>query len=196
MFFFAVLHNNSCLLRNGFSLQILMCLLQLVCLCGGGTAYITRYVNSHTGVNNLACLEGSIPCATLAYALEDLHNDTTVLLDNDVMSHPNITTIQDGPISNITISSSRGSTLINCSEEGGFAFISVDGLSITNVEFHNCGALRNSTSYNAHGDPLTYTVSLYIPLQLHRCVSGLHHCQQLTRGGSGDAGCDRQCRNH
>ena len=125
-------------------------------------AYTTRHVNSHTGVNNFTCLEGSIPCATLAYALEDLHDDTTVLLENDVVSHPNITTVQDGPISNISISSSRGSTLINCSEEGGFAFINVDGLSITNVEFHNCGALRNSTSYNAHGDPLAYTVSLYL----------------------------------
>ena len=125
-------------------------------------AYTTRHVNSHTGVNNFTCLEGSIPCATLAYALEDLYDDTTVLLENDVVSHPNVTTVQDGPISNISISSSRGSTLINCSEEGGFAFINVDGLSITNVEFHNCGALRNSTSYNAHGDPLAYTVSLYL----------------------------------
>ena len=124
--------------------------------------FVLCHVNRHTGVNNLTCLEGSIPCATLAYALEDLHDDTAVLLDNDVVSHPNVTTVQDGPISNISISSSHGSTLINCSEEGGFVFINVDGLSITNVEFHNCGALRNSTSYNTHGDPLAYSVSLYL----------------------------------
>ena len=164
MFFFAVLYNSSCLLRNCFSLCRYLCVFCSWCVCVvvGQPIYTTCHVNTHTGVNNVACLEGSIPCATLAYALEDLDDNTTVFLDNDVMSHPNITTIQDGPISNFTISSSRGSTLINCSEEGGFVFINVDGLSITNTEFHNCGALRNSTSYNAHGDPLTYTVSLYL----------------------------------
>ena len=140
-----------------------MVLLQLVCLCGGGMAYTTRHVNGDTGVDNSTCLGGSLPCATLAYALEDLQSDTSVLLDDQVLSHPNITTVQGNTtISNITISSSHGSTIINCSEEGGFAFINLDALTISNVEFHNCGALRDSTSYNADGDPLTYTVSLYL----------------------------------
>ena len=137
-------------------------LLQLVCLLGGGTAYTERHVNRDTGVDNSTCWEGSIPCATLAYALEDLHSDTTVLLDNEVVSHPNITTVQGGPISNITVSGYHGNTVIDCSDEGGFAFINVDGLTISNVNFHNCGAIRNSTSYNARGVPITYTVSLYL----------------------------------
>ena len=145
------------------SLQVpLLVLLQLVCLLGGETAYTERHVNSDTGVDNSTCWEGSIPCATLAYALEDLHNDTTVLLDNEVVSHPNITTVQGGPVSNITVSGYHGNTVIDCSDEGGFAFINVDGLTISNVNFHNCGAIRNSTSYNGSGEPITYTVSLYL----------------------------------
>ena len=136
-------------------------LLQLICLWGGGTANITLHVNKDNGTDNSTCRDGSVPCATLAYALEDLDSDTTVLLDNEVTSHFNITTVQ-GPISNITLSSSRGKSVINCSEEAGLAFINVSSLAISNVKLHNCGAWRDSTSYNALGDPVTYSVALYL----------------------------------
>ena len=137
-------------------------LLQLVCLLGGGTAYTERHVNSDTGVDNSTCWEGSTPCATLAYALEDLHSDTTVLLDNEVVSHPNITTVQGGPISNITISGYHGNTVIDCSEKGGFAFINVSELTITSVEFHGCGVQRNSTCYDPLGRSIPYMMALYL----------------------------------
>ena len=126
-------------------------------------AYTTRHVNGDTGVDNSTCLEGSLPCATLAYALEDLQSDTSVLLDDQVLSHSNITTVQGNTtISNITISSSHGSTIINCSEEGGFAFMNVSELTITNVEFHGCGVERNSTCYDHLGRSEPYMVSLYL----------------------------------
>ena len=113
------------------------------------------------GNNNATCWKGNIPCATLAYALEELDSDTTVLLDNEVLNHLNTTTIQ-GPICNITISSVHGNTLINCSKEGGFAFINVSELTIANVEFHACGALHNSTSYDVLGRSMPYMMSLYL----------------------------------
>ena len=69
-----------------------------------------------------------------------------------------------GPISNITINSSQGNTgtIVYCFEDGGFAFVNVSGLAISNVELHKCGVPRNSTSYNPSGNPITYTVSLYL----------------------------------
>ena len=119
----------------------------------------------YNGTDNSTCRNGSVPCATLAYALEELDSDTMVLLDNEVTSHFNITTVQ-GPISNITLSSSHGKSVINCSEEGGFAFINVTELTIVNVELRGCGVPRNSTSYDRYGRSTPYSMSLY----LYNCI--------------------------
>ena len=136
--------------------------LQLFCLWSAGSAYTTLHVNWDTGVDNSTCRKGSIPCATLAYALADLHSDTAVHLDNKNVTHRNVTIIQSEPISNITINGTHGNTVIDCFESGAFAFINVSELTIANVEFRGCGVLQNSTCYDAIGRSTSYVMALYL----------------------------------
>ena len=130
---------------------------------GFRAAYTVRSVNWLTGHDNSTCWKGTIPCKNLAYALEELHNNTVVLLELGYVSHSSTSTVQ-GPISNITVKSSHSNvtTVINCFEHGGFAFTKVSELIIANVEFHGCGALHNSTSYDESGESTPYMMSLYL----------------------------------
>ena len=133
---------------------------------------VSRHVDNVNGNDSIACHEGVLPCATLHYALTELENNTAVILDV-----PSVVHLSDSyvfGIRNLSILSSLNSSVIDCKARGGFAFIEITELTLTNVHFTNCSAIRNSTSYNSNGDRIDYLVAVYMYLCKHVTMDSIH----------------------
>ena len=110
------------------------------------------------------CLNGSVPCLTLTYALlTDLQSDTCVLVSGGIQTH------SDSPpraVSNVfnlaIIGEGQHGTTVVCENSSGLAFINVTGLNISNLSFVNCEAERNSTTYYDDNEmPEVFLVGIY-----------------------------------
>ena len=133
---------------------------------------VSRHVDNVNGNNNATCLQGVLPCATLHYALTELENNTAVILDV-----PSVVHLSDSyvfGIRNLSILSSLNSSVIDCKASGGFAFHEITELTLMNVHFTNCSAIRNSTSYNRNGDRIDYLVAVYMYLCKHVTMDSIH----------------------
>ena len=110
------------------------------------------YVDANRGINNSSCWNGGqmLPCQNLSLAFEGLReeNCTTVFIENGTYTlYPNhaLTTFQW--MEDITIEAhSPGEVEIYCEPGAGLAFIYSNNVSISNIEFKRCAALRTSTS--------------------------------------------------
>ena len=114
-------------------------------------------VDNEIGVDNSSCLIDEIPCLTLDYVFSNLshcHDNSTsinIFLDG-IFNFTLNSTVTDGLFKNCSAINITGvsidNTSIVCGVDAGFAFQNIPQVKIANINFTNCGALRNSTSVN------------------------------------------------
>ena len=124
---------------------------------------LVRTVNSQYGNDSEQCLQGKISCQTLHYALTDLVNEVEIVITTPNLTHSKSSIVSQ--VSYLTISSNVSAT-VYCNNSG-ISFNRVNHLNITNINFYNCSACHNSTSYMNHAKggavyPVFYLVGLYI----------------------------------
>ena len=103
-------------------------------------------VSQHDGFNKTACLNGSIPCRTLDYALQHVTNSTLVRVRSAKSSY-NLT-------QNFTFKNVQGFGLVGeqelvsvkCERRGSLSFENSEDINITRIVLDGCGGLHASTS--------------------------------------------------
>ncbi|KAL5497181.1 hypothetical protein EMCRGX_G013606 [Ephydatia muelleri] len=172
-----------------FSLQRLDLLFALVSVVCAATlwpdeVYInTILIDGQLGNDTPSCLEpwkGPLPCKSLSYALQGYRNDSTLYvlshgrytLNSSVMTFTNLN----------VIGISGNNSLVVCSDNAGLAFESVSYITITNVTFFSCGALRNSTSRN-YSDSDVMTLSTF-KVGLYFFLCGYVHLETMVVANS------------
>ena len=130
------------------------------------------------GIDNYSCLIGKIPCLTLDYVFSNLslclNNATSIniLIDGNNSFTLN-STITGGLFKNCSAINITGvsidNTSIVCGVDAGFAFQNISQVKIANINFTNCGALRDSTSVNLTIDSQNTTLLLSTALYFTYC---------------------------
>ena len=131
------------------------------------------------GVNNHSCLAGITPCLTLDYVfshLSDCHNTDIPICVSLLKGNYKFTlnsTITGHLFKNCPAIIINGigcyNTSIVCGVDAGFAFQNIPLVKIANINFTNCGALRNSTSVNLTIDSPNTTLLLSTALYFTYC---------------------------
>ena len=101
------------------------------------------------------CLNGSIPCTSLSFALKyaQENNFTTVVLaSGEHILSEGATFVWT---ENFTLMG-RDPVLVTCMHGAGFAFLNSKAITIKNIQFSNCGQLQVSTSRNFGNISLDY----------------------------------------
>ena len=101
------------------------------------------------------CLNGSIPCTSLSFALKyaQENNFTTVVLaSGEHILSEGATFVWT---ENFTLMG-RDPVLVTCMHGAGFAFLNSKDITIKNIQFSNCGQLQVSTSRNFGNISLDY----------------------------------------
>ena len=130
-------------------------------------------VDPSSGEDDPRCLVplSGVRCATLGYALQYSNHSTLYLLSGGEHSlAAGVNTIAN--LRNVTIASNDTSSTVRCVVNGGLSFENVSFLSIENVIFLGCGALRNSTSRNlSDADSPYILVKFSVALYFYLCDS-------------------------
>ena len=160
------------------SVTIIVCIITSTALCFIEAIDITIVNNENeTGVDNSSCLVGDIHCSALDFVfsnLSDCHNEPyNVLILGGNYNFTLNSTVTDNlfkncPAINIT-GVSTDSTSILCGMGAGFAFQNVPQVKIANINFTNCGSLRNSTSVNITANSPNTTLLLSTALYFTYC---------------------------
>ena len=153
----------KCISIDTSPLCILLTLLILLLEASNGSQYSHSICVADTGgTDNSTCLNGTIPCQTIGYALEGIPTNSTVIyVSNGVHvlkgSH-NILGKSD-----IAIIGSDNVT-INCTAGAGISFELSSNIFLDHLTFNNCGALHNSSSKNFQvvSKFIQYHVAVYI----------------------------------
>lgn len=150
------------------SLQLLDVLLALVSLLSTSAATPWSYgvynnqilIDGQLGNDTPSCIEPwnglLLPCKSLSYALQGYRNHSTLYtlsqgrytLASSVMPFTDLNAI--GIYGN--------NSLVVCADNAGLAFENVSHITINDVTFSSCGALRNSTSRNYSDYHMTLSV--------------------------------------
>ena len=143
-----------------------LCLSQSPCPCPNSQQTHCRWVNQSApdAANNQSCLNGSIPCEALNYALlTNLSNDTCILVSGGNQTYDASPPWPVADVNNLLIAGAgRAETNVSCDNSSGLAFINVTELTIANVSFVNCQAERNSTLYYDDSElPEPFLVGIY-----------------------------------
>ena len=150
----------------------LLCFISTVILCDSQRSYI--YVDSHSTVRNSSCWAGreDQPCNNLPLALEGVQHlaqqdkHPWVLLKAGTYTlYPNSSTSLSGPqVRDFgLVGQGENQTQIQCSGEAGMSFVEVYNVTLINVTFSRCGAVRATTSRNSSGF-LEFCVGVYFLL--------------------------------
>lgn len=133
------------------------------------TAYLSEEVEKfEVGSNEsltaaLEAIQHSITNGSGGHFELQFSNGTFTLNTTDLATFTNV--------SDISIVGAE-STVIDCEGTAGWVFVSVSGMTIANITFHNCSSLQNSSSINTSHDSLSY-IEFSSALYLLEC-SNLH----------------------
>ena len=157
------------------------------CSCPSPEQMHCRCVNQSApdATDSEPCLNGSVPCQTLNYALlTDLQSDTSILVAEGSHTYNSSNTCPVSNVSSLIITGEgRGETIVTCEDSSGLAFVNVTELTIAHLSFVNCEAERYSTTYYEDNDmPEIFLVGIYCLL----CVNvTFDHLQVSNSSGVG-----------
>ena len=133
-------------------------------------------VDPHNGNDTMACCLGVAPdepsrkpCKTLSFAFTHCSNDSTMfkLSDDQHCVNESVPSFVDLKFLSI-VADFRA--IVNCDIGAGLAFVNVSNLTIINIVFQNCAALRNSTSRNFSDTDNPNALSrFYVGLYFYLC---------------------------
>ena len=128
---------------------ILVLAIPLMVMSSWGYSH-TIYINPVSGEDVPGCLAGSssLPCQNLTWVFQQGHSDSTHYVLSEGQHY---LTQKTPPFQNLTslAITSAGSAVVTCTDsETGLAFINVVDVTISNIAFFKCAAVRNSTSKN------------------------------------------------
>ena len=132
----------------------------------------TISVDPSNGRDDPRCLVtlSGIPCATLGYALLYGNHSALYLLStgSEHSLATGVNTIAN--LRNVTVASNGSSSTVRCVTNAGLVFENVSSLTIENVVFLGCGALRNGTSRNLSDTDSPYSLlKLKVALYFYLC---------------------------
>ena len=110
----------------------------------------TIYINPVSGEDVPGCLAGnsSLPCQNLTWVFQQGHSDSTHYVLSEGQHYLTETTPPFRNLTSLAITSA-GSAVVTCTDlETGLAFINVVNVTLSDVAFFQCAAVRNSTSKN------------------------------------------------
>jgi len=94
-------------------------------------------INNH-GINSIACcVDGSCPCSSLSFALENLNNNTIINITSESVTLNTTTPLGSGSLYNITITS-NGATIM-CNNSGGVYCELCSDVIIEGITWDQCG---------------------------------------------------------
>ena len=164
---------------NNKETVILFFIIATVTFCFSQSINFTVVGNGNEkGVDNYSCLTGKIPCLTLDYVFSNLshclNNATSINIMIDGTNSFTLNSTITGRLfkncSTVNITGvSIDNTSIVCGRDAGFAFQNISQVKIANINFTNCGALRDSTSINLTNDSQNTTLLLSTALYFTYC---------------------------
>ena len=117
---------------------------------GENMDYANSITISHNGTDNTSCLNGTIPCKTLNFTLQNLKNSTQVTMVPGTyhlsIAH-SFTWLEDFAL--LGISHATANVTIRCGKESGLSFQKSRNLVFQGIKFTECGNLHESTTGNA-----------------------------------------------
>ena len=132
---------------------------------------------NETGVDNSSCLVGDIHCSALDFVfsnLSDCHNEpyNVLILGGNynftLNSTVTVSLFNNCPVIKITRESADNTSIV-CGMDAGFAFQNISLVKIANINFTNCGSLRNSTSIDITVNSTNTTLLLSTALYFTYC---------------------------
>ena len=124
-------------------------------------------VDTLSGANSTGCLAGnsSFPCQNLTWVFQQGYSDSTHYVLSEGQHYLTETTPPFENLNSLAITGA-GSAVVTCTDpETGLAFINVVNVTLSNVAFFQCAAVRNSTSKNfVNMSIIQFQVGLYFYL--------------------------------
>ena len=131
-------------------------------------------IEAANGNDTNACCLGDTqkPCKTLDFALSTCRKDSVsfVLVDTQYFLSESIPPFTN--LDNLSINTASAfKSIVSCTKVGvGLAFVNVSYITIANIVFQNCSALRNSTSRNySDTDNPNALSKFYVGLYFYSC---------------------------
>ena len=103
-------------------------------------------VSQHDGFDKTACLNGSIPCRTLDYALQHVTNSTLVLVRSAKSSYNLTQNFTFKKVQSFGLVGEQDLISVKCERKGSLSFESSEDINITRIVLDGCGGLHASTS--------------------------------------------------